>query len=126
MHALGFTHRDLYPRNLIVQAQGHSAQFFMLDAWRGGPRLGLRGPEYDLACFLLFAPLLLEPGQVAAFLDSYFADASAIHRQGAMQRVLHLRKLLRKQLIAKGRRRHPLPPVEWLPPEASPGPGSQH
>ncbi len=51
MHALGFVHHDLFPRNLMLPAQGQPTPPGFLDAWAGGPGWGLRGATYDLACF---------------------------------------------------------------------------
>jgi len=48
MHALGFVHHDLFPRNLLVTA-GEDRVWF-LDCWAGGPPPQARGPAYDLAC----------------------------------------------------------------------------
>lgn len=50
LHGLGFVHRDLYPRNLLVAGEAEPEWVF-LDAWRGGARFQLRGRRWDLACF---------------------------------------------------------------------------
>jgi hypothetical protein len=42
MHGLGFVHRDLYPRNLLVPTDGADPRCAFLDAWRSGPGRGLR------------------------------------------------------------------------------------
>jgi tRNA A-37 threonylcarbamoyl transferase component Bud32 len=49
LHARGFVHRDLFARNVLV---GDDARVHLLDAWRSGPARPLRGPAYDLGCFL--------------------------------------------------------------------------
>lgn len=69
MHALGFVHRDLFPRNVLWRASDASVHF--IDAWRGGPGFGLRGPTYDLGCWLVFAVDLLTPDEVESFLSAY-------------------------------------------------------
>jgi hypothetical protein len=51
MHALRFVHHDLWPRNLLVVPAGGRARVHFLDAWAGGPGVGLRGVGYDLRCF---------------------------------------------------------------------------
>ena len=50
MHALGFVHHDLFPRNLLVAARPDPLRIWFLDCWAGGPPPQLRGPGYDLAC----------------------------------------------------------------------------
>jgi len=79
MHALHFVHRDLYPRNLLVRAQAATPRrrVVFLDAWRGGERLQLRGPAYDLGCFFLHAPEWLEGAQQRRFLARYVAGRAA-------------------------------------------------
>ncbi len=71
MHALHFVHRDLYPRNVLVHADPHGGSAWFLDCWKGGERLQLRGPAYDLACFLLRAPEELGVEAQSAFLAGY-------------------------------------------------------
>ncbi|MBK7874252.1 MAG: phosphotransferase [Planctomycetes bacterium] len=71
MHALHFVHRDLYPRNVLVHAEPSGGCTWFLDCWKGGERLQLRGPAYDLACFLLRAPEDLGAEAQRAFLDAY-------------------------------------------------------
>lgn len=115
LHELGFTHRDLYPRNLLLSPESGSKRVAFIDSWRGGPRRGLRGPEYDLACFLLFAPLLFDEAQTSAFLRAYFAAGATDAYGAALKRVLHLRRLLVRQLSQRQRTRHALPPLDWRP-----------
>ena len=59
LHVRGFVHRDLFPRNLLVTTDGGTPRIHFLDAWRGGARRGLRGADYDLGCFFLYAADLL-------------------------------------------------------------------
>lgn len=51
MHALGFTHRDLFLRNLMW-CQDRPRKLLFLDCWRGGPGLDLRGAAWDVGCLL--------------------------------------------------------------------------
>lgn len=71
MHALHFVHRDLFPRNVLVRADAHGGSVWFLDGWKGGERLQLRGPAYDLACLFLRAPEELGADAQRAFLDAY-------------------------------------------------------
>lgn len=71
MHALHFVHRDLYPRNVLVRSADSGGRIWFLDCWKGGERLQARGPEYDLACFLLRAPEWIGAEAQRAFLDRY-------------------------------------------------------
>ena len=74
LHACGFVHRDLFPRNVLVErTAGGEPAFVYLDAWRSGPPRPLRGRAYDLACLLASdAPLLdrrEEEELIAHYLD---------------------------------------------------------
>jgi tRNA A-37 threonylcarbamoyl transferase component Bud32 len=85
MHALGFIHHDLYPRNLLVahhenERRENARRVFFLDAWAGGPAPQARGPAYDLGCFLLRADETLEHQEVERFLDLYAAERAAQDR----------------------------------------------
>jgi len=68
LHALGFVHRDLYPRNLLVAGDA-DPEWIWLDAWRGGVRFQLRGRGYDLAC--LTGDAALAADERHRFLASY-------------------------------------------------------
>ena len=75
MHALGFHHRDLHPRNVLVRPQaGAAPRVWLLDCRRGGRGGWRRRRRHDLRC-------LLEPGLVARapFLAAYEAARRA-HR----------------------------------------------
>lgn len=119
MHALGFVHRDLYPRNLLALGPGRARRVFFLDAWAGGPGRGLRGPAYDLACLFLEADRL-EPQEQRALLETYCAVRLAEGRPASdrlLARVLRnrrglLRRLAREPARLRGR---PLP-GPWTPP----------
>jgi len=120
MHALGFVHRDPYPRNLLVGASGPGRRVFFLDAWHGGPAFQLRGPAYDLACFLLHAPELLAGGEARAFLARYLderavqgrpaGDAGRFTRAVERRRRALVRRLRRDPARLRGGE---LPPLDW-------------
>jgi hypothetical protein len=90
MHALGFVHRDLFARNVLVTTDGAAPsavpRLHFLDAWRGGPRRGLRGFDYDLACFLVDGERLLSRAERERFEKRYAEERSL---DGAAARALH-------------------------------------
>lgn len=118
MHALRFVHRDLFPRNLLVGPPGSPRRVHFLDAWRGGPRPQLRGPSYDLACFMLRAPELLDPAEQRRFFERYVEERRAQGRPAprrlaasvARERAALVRRLVRRPELLRGR---PLPPASW-------------
>jgi len=122
LHALGFVHRDLYPRNLLVAERERGRRLVFLDAWAGGPGLQLRGAAYDLACFFLEGSELLAPEEEGELLAGYFAERAArgrpVERQAFLGRVVRARAALFEQLQRDpGRRRgRPLPRADWRPP----------
>ena len=65
LHAQGFVHRDLYPRNVLLRERGAQLELGFLDAWRGGAGFDLRGPGYDLACWMLSGAELLDASNSA-------------------------------------------------------------
>lgn len=82
MHALGFLHADLYPRNVLVTAPEPSASprpgtrtLWFLDAWAGGPPSWsgvIRRPaEHDLGCWLADFVPGLEERHLRTLLDAY-------------------------------------------------------
>jgi tRNA A-37 threonylcarbamoyl transferase component Bud32 len=71
LHALGFVHRDLFPRNLLVRAEGGEIRCTFLDTWRGTPRRGRRAPEHDLGCLLLDGASSLSPAEQRLVLAVY-------------------------------------------------------
>lgn len=77
LHRLGFVHRDLFPRNLLVTA-GTACAF--LDAWRGGAGRGLRGPEHDLGCLFLDGAGLFTRDEQALFLRAYQDESLQLGR----------------------------------------------
>jgi hypothetical protein len=80
LHGLGFAHRDLFPRNLLAIQSPDGPRCAFLDAWRGGPGPGLRGPEHDLGCLFLDGAQLFEPQEQRAFLDVYRAESERAGR----------------------------------------------
>lgn len=110
MHALGFVHHDLYPRNLLVRerdGRGASARrrVVFLDAWAGGPPPQSRDAAYDLACFLLRADTQLTTEERRAFLDSYAAHRAAQARPIDQQRTIRRALALRRKLVERLERR---------------------
>jgi tRNA A-37 threonylcarbamoyl transferase component Bud32 len=85
MHALGFRHRDLHARNVLVQAEDDEVALWLIDCRRGGR--GLRqGPHHDLACLDRDLRGLLTRGDRRRLLGAYLApggDAKAVVRRVA-------------------------------------------
>jgi hypothetical protein len=115
MHRLGFIHHDLFARNLLVREARSGKRLIFLDAWRGGPPPQLRGPEYDLACFLLEGAQLLDGEEQRALLEEYLREARTADRERFLERTERLRRRLFSRLVAQpGRQRgRPLPPAHW-------------
>jgi len=123
MHALHFTHRDLFLRNLLVAEPEFGRRVVFSDCWAGGPGVGRRSAAYDLACFFLDAADLLEPEEQARFLDDYRAACAAQGRALAwprfLARVAGARRALWHGLErdVERRRGRALPMRDWtLPP----------
>jgi len=119
MHALGFVHRDLYPRNLLVRAETVT----FVDAWRGGAGPGLRGPEYDLACLMLYGSEWLERQEQSRFFADYFAERVIQERAVSDPAKFALavegnRTRLRNRLVKRPheRRGRELPSADWQVP----------
>lgn len=117
LHALGFVHRDLFLRNLLVDPGAAHPRPIFLDAWRGGPRPGLRGPLHDLACLFLDVPTVLDGAEQARLLGTYReARVRAGHplRRGWLDRLTTRRAAVHAREAA--RRSDPLEP-RWRPPK---------
>ncbi len=122
LHARGFIHRDLFPRNLLVTTGGETPCIHFLDAWRGGARPGLRGADYDLACFFLYGADLLSSEEARRFLEAYFAERDASGARVARGAFLSAAALARRRLAARELRRGRTacgiapPSANWRPP----------
>ncbi|MEW6073215.1 MAG: lipopolysaccharide kinase InaA family protein [Planctomycetota bacterium] len=121
LHGRGFVHRDLFPRNLLVTAGGEGARIHFLDAWRGGPLPGLRGPAYDLACLMLFGTDLFAPDEEGALFRAYFGERARLGHAVRPARLLAAAARLRRGLRRRFVRRRwpgsvlPIPREDWTP-----------
>lgn len=118
MHGLGFTHRDLFVRNILVSQNSEAPHVYFLDAWRGGPLHSWRGPTYDIACLMLFGATLLTPEEQALFFRTYFSAGKTFKSMACFLRsvVRQWKGLLAILQRKPGRRRGlELPPHEWRP-----------
>lgn len=122
MHALGFVHHDLFPRNLLVLGSDWPRRLVFLDAWAGGEAFHLRRPSYDLACFLLDGARLLDAEDQRLLLATYLAARGEQGRPvapGFLERVGRERgRLLRRLRRDPARLRGGPPPGPWPPSEA--------
>lgn len=98
MHASGFVHRDLFPRNLLV-SDGPKLHF--LDAWRGGPRRGLRGPAYDLGCFMLRGAEILGDDEMRLLFEAYGAGRAAAGRPVRLDAIVKAAGRHQRRLAAR-------------------------
>lgn len=119
LHSLGFVHRDLYPRNLLVR--GTSIAF--LDAWRGGAGIHSRGPTYDLACLMLYGADWLTQSEQERFFSDYLRERAGQDRpvsapQQFAARIERDRARLRERLARRPheRRGRELPSAQWRVP----------
>lgn len=75
MHAKGFGHGDLYPRNLLyIGGKGSPVRIVLLDAWRGGPTKSPRvfkAAARDLGCFFLHGAEWLSEQEQLRFVRRY-------------------------------------------------------
>lgn len=110
LHRLGFVHRDLFLRNLLVgsaDATGSMApRCVFLDAWRGGARRGSRGPDHDLGCLLLEGASVFTRAEQSLFLGTYRAESLRLGRvlPGNWARRV---ERARAGMFARESRRHP-------------------
>jgi aminoglycoside/choline kinase family phosphotransferase len=108
LHALGFVHRDLFPRNVLVRPGPQDGpRIVLLDAWRGGARRGLRGPPYDLACLWLEGATLFSAAEERLFLDAYFETLARQGRSVRRSAWLAAAARARRALLPRESRRHP-------------------
>jgi hypothetical protein len=105
LHALGFVHRDPFARNLLALSPPHGPRCAFLDAWRGGPGPGWRGPDHDLGCFLLDGAALLDREEQCLFLLTYQKESGRAGRRlgrGWPTRVERAReRVLRRELARR-------------------------
>jgi tRNA A-37 threonylcarbamoyl transferase component Bud32 len=119
MHALGFVHHDLYPRNVLVLPAAHARRVAFVDAWAGGPPPQLRSDAYDLACFFLRADSELSAEEVQRFVDAYARERAArgkpVDARAVLERAKHIRARLVRRLVARPHelRGEPAPSLEW-------------
>jgi tRNA A-37 threonylcarbamoyl transferase component Bud32 len=105
MHALGFIHRDLFPRNLLVREEPAARRLVFLDAWRGGPHWQLRGYAYDLAGLLLHLSRWIDAEAETAWLERYAAQRAVQGRPVEWQQLLRLVESERRAFVERYRRR---------------------
>jgi len=117
LHRLGFVHRDLFPRNLLCPRRADGRCVF-LDAWRGGPGPGLRGPDHDLACLFLDAASLLTREEQSRLLTTYREESLRLGRALPVRWPGRLERARARVHRREARRRSGLLP-EWSFPSAS-------
>lgn len=110
MHALGFVHRDLFPRNLLVPTAAPGAACVFLDCWRGGPRPGLRGPDHDLGCLFLDGASLFTLEEQGSFLDTYEEERARLGHPPPPGWPARLERARAAVFRREARRRAGLPP----------------
>lgn len=128
MHELGFRHRDLFPRNVLVGGTAERPELVFLDAWRGGPGPGLRSYDHDLACLLLHGVARLSPAEQARLLGRYLRGRG-VTEPGREERFLTRVRRARARLVRRwhrtgGRPDLEPPPAEWTPPALRDASGS--
>jgi len=112
LHALGFTHRDLFARNLLVHTGEAGPEPVFLDAWRGGPGPDLRGPLHDLGCLMLDGATLFRPEEQALLLARYAERRGELGQPTGADFPARVARA-RARLVARERRRHPELAPEW-------------
>jgi tRNA A-37 threonylcarbamoyl transferase component Bud32 len=105
MHALGFVHHDLYPRNILVRGADAPRRLVFLDAWAGGPPPQWRGAAYDLACLFLHADTELAGDEFDRFVDRYVSERTAQTRPVSRTALLARMSRARRALIERLRKR---------------------
>lgn len=122
LHSLHFVHRDLFARNMLVADAVHGRRLVFSDVWAGGARPGLRGPAYDIACFLLQGVELASEAAIASFLATYLrercAQGSSANEPRFLAQVERERSALVRQLEREPQRLRgrPMPRSEWSVP----------
>ena len=121
MHALGFAHRDLYLRNVLVTPpapRGDPRRLVVIDAWSGGPGRARRDAPLDLACLLLEGANLLLPGEQRLLLARYLDERALQEAPAGRARLLARASVARAGLLRRiarepGRWRLSEPPRDW-------------
>lgn len=114
LHGLGFVHRDLFLRNLLVDlgVGASDPRCTFLDAWRGGARRGWRGPDHDLGCLFLEGASSFTRSEQSLFLTTYREESS--RRGRALPRNWPYRvERARARLLEREARRHPGLATDW-------------
>jgi tRNA A-37 threonylcarbamoyl transferase component Bud32 len=117
MHALGFVHRDLFLRNVLVDAED---RLVFIDCRRGGRASPWRGPDYDLACLMLEGAHCLGFEEQLELLRNYFelraARGGAVDVRAALETANRRREELLERIAREpGRWRSRVPPREHWP-----------
>jgi hypothetical protein len=112
LHARGFVHRDLFPRNLLVRGGAGTVRCVFLDAWRGTPRPGRRPPEHDLGCLMLDGARLFSVREQALFLDAYRAESALAGTRLSRDWTLRVERE-RETVWAREARRRTDVPRDW-------------
>ncbi len=113
MHALGFVHRDLFWRNVLVTTDISARRLVFIDAWRGGKRVQWRGPAYDLACLFLEGPSLLRADEVHTWLAGYTAERKLLGKPLRESQLWSAANAARRSLLERARAE----PGRWRVPE---------
>jgi tRNA A-37 threonylcarbamoyl transferase component Bud32 len=117
MHALDFVHRDLFPRNLLVDS---APRVIFSDCRRGGRARLRRAAEYDLGCLMLEGASLLERAEQLELFTCYFAERAARGAPANPAASLAAANRCREALLAQIARvpqrwRSPSPPLSSWP-----------
>lgn len=114
LHRLGFVHRDLFLRNLLV-AEATGARCTFLDAWRGGPRRGLRGPEHDLGCLFLEGASAFTRAEQSLILTTYREESLRLGRALPRDWPASLERARAHVLVRESKRHAGLAPAWTFP-----------
>jgi hypothetical protein len=137
MHALGFAHGDLYPRNVLVResaASGDPRRLLFLDAWRRPAHWraawlanGRRESGWfarDWGCWMLEGAALLSVEEQRLLFETYAAERDRQGRRCRLDRLLELsararaREFSRVQAEPRRWRTARPPAAKWEPPRA--------
>lgn len=122
LHALGWVHRDLYLRNIIVAQGGDPRRLHFLDARRGGRALPFRGAAFDVGCLFLDAADAFRAHEQHLFLTTYLQERRRQERpvrpaaflgKVVRARSRQARRIHKRPARARGAA---LPSLRWSPP----------